>query len=238
MNAEEIAELVQREIEQWHIKNAQRPSDFDYMTDEMRRIRAFGEHREDLKAVITDLIVVNTEMWHEQDKMRSERDDVVLRAMQNFNPLNQHRNDLIEEIDEIFLARVEKSNTKRAIISAEDTVSLIQKAIVDWHEESVKRPADYVIASENIRKRRPAGTFRNDMAKIVEELTLTNAEAWHEEDKIHSGRAEVIVGAVRNTNFLNQHRNDLVEELDEMFMNYVNEQKGDYTDGNTRKPGR
>lgn len=234
VNAEEISELVRREIEQWHVKNAARPQDFEYITDEMRKIRAFGDHREDLAAVISDLIVINTEMWHEQDKMRSANDAVVLRAIYNLNPLNQRRNDLVEEIDEIFLERVEDSTAgDRTIISSEEAVQVIQRAIVNWHEESAKRPADYVIATENIRRRRPAGTYRNDMAKIVEELTLNNAEAWHEEDKIHSGNDSAVLAAVRNGNLLNQHRNDLVEELDEMFLSYV--ENGGRANGNARK---
>ena len=240
MNAEEIARLVQIQIEQWHIKNEGRPHDFDYITDEMRKIRAFGDHREDLSAVITELIVINTEMWHEQDKMRSERDEVVLRAIHRFNPLNQRRNDLIEEIDEIFLERAEAANSDAdtRIISADETINLIQKAIAEWHEESTSPPADYVIISENIRKRRPSGIFRNDMAKIVKDLAMTHTESWHEEDKIHSGQDDIVIAAVRNANFLNRHRNDLVEELDEMFLNYVNEKKGDDANGNARQSDR
>ena len=241
MNAEEIVELVQFQIKQWHIKNEGRPQNFEYLTDETKRVRAFGDHREDLSAVITDLIFINTEMWHEQDKMRSEDDAVVLGAIYRFNPLNQRRNDLIEEIDEIFLERVKAGNSggdERTIISADRAVELILAAIVDWHEESAKRPVDYVIASENIRRRRPTGTYRNDMAKIVVELAMTNTEVWHEEDKIHSGQDEIVLAAVRNGNFLNQHRNDLVEELDEMFLHYASEKEGDNANGNSRQPDR
>ena len=108
LSAEEISVLICHEIADWHVKNENRPADAVIITDEMRNVRQFGDHRDDLRQVISDLVVINTEMWHEQDKMRSENDEVVLRAITNFNPLNQHRNDLIEEIDEIFMETCKK----------------------------------------------------------------------------------------------------------------------------------
>lgn len=110
MNAEDISVLICQEIKDWHIKNENRPADADIITDKIKKIRQFGDHRDNFREVVSDLVIINTEMWHEQDKMRSENDDVVLRAIINFNPLNQHRNDLIEEIDEIFMDMFEKLN--------------------------------------------------------------------------------------------------------------------------------
>ena len=108
MNSASILELIQETIVEWHNKNADRPADAVIVTEEMRRIRPLGEHREEIEPIIYELTITNTEMWHEEDKIRSDKDDVVLRAIRNVNPLNQHRNDLIEEIDEIFLEEQQK----------------------------------------------------------------------------------------------------------------------------------
>ena len=107
MTAEEIAKSIQKTIVDWHKKNENRPADAEILTDEIKKIRKLGDHREDIKVVVEDLAAMNTEMWHLQDKMRSENDKVVLSAIKIFNPFNQRRNDLIEEIDEIFLERAE-----------------------------------------------------------------------------------------------------------------------------------
>lgn len=40
---------------------------------------------------------------------------------------------------------------------------------------------------------------------------------WHEEDKVRSDTDEVVLKAIRNINPLNQHRNDLIEEIDEIM---------------------
>lgn len=110
INAEHVLEVIQKTINDWHIKNANRPSDAVIVTDSIKRIRPLGEHRKEIEPIIYELTITNTEMWHEEDKIRSANDDVVLRAIRNVNPLNQHRNDLIEEIDEIFLENQEKEN--------------------------------------------------------------------------------------------------------------------------------
>lgn len=100
--------LIQDSISKWHSDNQDQPSDYEIVTDEIRRIRPLNEHRDDIGQVIRELVVTNTEMWHEEDKVRSEDDSVVLRAIRNINSLNQHRNDLIEEIDEIVTEMAEK----------------------------------------------------------------------------------------------------------------------------------
>lgn len=111
INSGDILTMIQRTIREWHEANEGRPYDTEIVTDRIRRIRQFGEHREELEPVITELTETNTEMWHEEDKIRSEKDEVVLRAIRNVNPLNQHRNDLIEEIDEIFLEMADRRFT-------------------------------------------------------------------------------------------------------------------------------
>ena len=108
MNADEILQKIQTAITEWHQKNEHRPKDAVIVTDEIRRIRPLGEHRDEIEPIVYELAIANTEMWHEEDKIRSEKDDVVLRAIRNVNPLNQHRNDLIEEIDEIILDQQNK----------------------------------------------------------------------------------------------------------------------------------
>lgn len=107
IEAQQISEVIQKTIEEWHAQNEHRPPDYVIVTDAIRRIRPLNEHRDDFEQVVRELVVTNTEMWHEEDKVRSEKDDVVLKAIRNINPLNQHRNDLIEEIDEIILDKVQ-----------------------------------------------------------------------------------------------------------------------------------
>jgi hypothetical protein len=41
---------------------------------------------------------------------------------------------------------------------------------------------------------------------------------WNEEDKIRSAKDDVVLKDIRNVNPLNQHRNDLIEEIDEIFL--------------------
>ena len=102
ITADEIMKIVQGNISDWHVKNERRAQEEEFITDDLCKIRPLNVHRNDIREVVKDLVIINVEMWHEQDKMRSENDDVVLRAITKFNPLNQRRNDLIEEIDEIF----------------------------------------------------------------------------------------------------------------------------------------
>jgi hypothetical protein len=45
---------------------------------------------------------------------------------------------------------------------------------------------------------------------------------WHEEDKIRSEKDDVVLRAIRNVNPLNQHRNDLIEEIDEIILDQQN----------------
>ena len=59
---------------------------------------------------------------------------------------------------------------------------------------------------------------RDDLYQVIKELVITNTEMWHEEDKVRSHRDEVVLKAIRNINPLNQHRNDLIEEIDEIML--------------------
>ena len=101
VTAEEIARLIQKTIADWHAENENRPVDYPVLTDEIKRIRPMGEHRENLTEVVADLALTNIEIWHQEDIARTNLDKNVVMAKRNIDPLNQHRNDLMEEIDEI-----------------------------------------------------------------------------------------------------------------------------------------
>lgn len=74
-------------------------------------------------------------------------------------------------------------------------------------------------------------TFGN----LIDKLTIVNLKIWKYEDiKRESGDDSIIADATRKTNILNQQRNDLIQELDEMFIdsskgiiNFKNYQQGD-----------
>lgn len=64
---------------------------------------------------------------------------------------------------------------------------------------------------------------RENLPAVVKDLALTNIEIWHQEDKARSKDDGAVVKAKRNIDPLNQHRNDLIEELDEIFLARVQE---------------
>ena len=113
LRAEEVINMIQDQIREWHHNNERRSPDHVIVTDEIRRVKPLNEHRDDIGQVIRELAITNTEMWHEEDKVRRLQDDVVLRAIRNINPLNQHRNDLIEEIDEIVISSLKKQTEEK-----------------------------------------------------------------------------------------------------------------------------
>ncbi len=113
-----------------------------------------------------------------------------------------------------------------SVLTAEEILKLIQNKIVDWHKDFPTRPADYVIVKDEMKRRKNFNEHRNDMTPIVEDLALAHVEMWHEEDKNRSGRKEIAVPAVRNLNVLNVYRSELVEELDELFLDLAKERKG------------
>lgn len=112
-------------------------------------------------------------------------------------------------------------------IDIENIIALIQQTIVQWHEEAARRPGDYVIVTDKIRRIKPMNEHRDDLEEVVRELVMTNAEMWHEEDKVRSKIDGVVLKAIRNINPLNQHRNDLIEEIDEIIM----DEQGKEVDG-------
>jgi len=108
----QIMDMIQESISVWHTDSTKRGEDYVIVTEDIKRIRPLGEHRENLEQVVKELTLTNTEMWHEEDKVRSMKDEVVLKAIRNINPLNQHRNDLIEEIDEIVIDTLEEKGER------------------------------------------------------------------------------------------------------------------------------
>ena len=106
MTADQIVDLIQDTIKNWHIENENRDPDFVIVTDEIRRIKPLNEHRDDLRQVVKELANTNIEIWHEEDKARLPQDEIVVKAKRNIDALNQHRNDLMDEIDEIICDQV------------------------------------------------------------------------------------------------------------------------------------
>lgn len=98
---------------------------------------------------------------------------------------------------------------------------LIRTTIAEWHEKNQRRPSDYVIVTDAIRRIKPLNDHRDDIEQVVRELVVTNTEMWHEEDKVRSEDDAVVLKAIRNINPLNQHRNDLIEEIDEIVLDQI-----------------
>lgn len=108
-------------------------------------------------------------------------------------------------------------------INSEKILSIVQETIKEWHKENESRTE--LILTENIKKIREHNCHREDVYEVIKEVVITNTEMWHEEDKVRSERDEVVLAAIRNINPLNQHRNDLIEEVDEIFIDYAGKER-------------
>ena len=63
---------------------------------------------------------------------------------------------------------------------------------------------------------RPAG-----LGPLVAELARINCELWHEEDKARSDDDLAVVRAKRKIDKLNQRRNDTIEAIDELVLEWA-----------------
>ncbi len=61
---------------------------------------------------------------------------------------------------------------------------------------------------------------------LVSLLAQTNVELWHEEDKARLPEDAVVAKAKRNVDKLNQKRNDLIEQIDQLFVDSLPPQGG------------
>ncbi len=65
------------------------------------------------------------------------------------------------------------------------------------------------------------GKSQKSLGNIVSELAQTHAELWDQEDRARSKNDADVVQAKRNIDRLNQKRNDLVEQVDEIVLNSI-----------------
>ncbi len=59
---------------------------------------------------------------------------------------------------------------------------------------------------------------KNNLGRLVSELSQIHVELWHEEDKARLPQDAVVAQAKRRIDKLNQTRNDLIEKIDECFL--------------------
>jgi len=63
---------------------------------------------------------------------------------------------------------------------------------------------------------------KKNIGKLVSDLSRTNIELWHEEDRARSDNDREVANAKRNIDKLNQKRNDLIEKIDDVLLEALN----------------
>ena len=58
------------------------------------------------------------------------------------------------------------------------------------------------------------------LGHLVSDLARTHVELWHEEDKARLPEDAVVARAKRRIDQLNQQRNDLIESIDDHFIQH------------------
>ena len=57
-----------------------------------------------------------------------------------------------------------------------------------------------------------------NIGTLISKLARINIEIWHEEDRARSSDDYKVAKAKRNIDMLNQKRNDIIEEIDQIIV--------------------